>query len=75
MPDANLAELYGVETRRPYEQMRLNIERFPEDFMLRLRPTKNPTNSNAKSPIVELINAIRQLMTPSASKQKGAPSK
>ncbi len=31
MLDADLAELYGVETKRLNEQMRRNIERFPED--------------------------------------------
>ena len=33
MLDRNLAELYGVETKRLKEQVRRNIERFPEDFM------------------------------------------
>ena len=34
--DSDLAELYGVETRRLNEQVRRNIEKFPEDFMFRL---------------------------------------
>lgn len=34
--DADLAELYGVETRRLNEQVRRNIDRFPEDFMFPL---------------------------------------
>jgi len=34
--DADLAELYGVETRRLNEQVRRNIERFPQDFMFQL---------------------------------------
>ena len=34
--DADLAELYGVETKRLKEQVRRNIERFPEDFMFEL---------------------------------------
>ena len=33
MLDADLAELYGVETRRLNEQVSRNSERFPEDFM------------------------------------------
>ena len=33
MIDRDLAELYGVETRRLKEQVRRNISRFPEDFM------------------------------------------
>jgi hypothetical protein len=36
MLDTDLAELYGVETKRLNEQVRRNIERFPEDFMYRL---------------------------------------
>ena len=34
--DTDLAMLYGVETRRLNEQVRRNVERFPEDFMFQL---------------------------------------
>ena len=36
MLDSDLAELYGVETKRLNEQVRRNLERFPEDFMFQL---------------------------------------
>ena len=36
MLDFDLAELYGVETRALKQAVRRNIERFPEDFMMRL---------------------------------------
>jgi hypothetical protein len=36
MLDFDLANLYGVETRRLKEQVRRNINRFPEDFMFQL---------------------------------------
>jgi len=36
MLDRDLAELYGVETKRLKEQVRRNIKRFPEDFMFEL---------------------------------------
>lgn len=36
MLDRDLAELYGVETRRLKEQVRRNIKRFPDDFMFEL---------------------------------------
>jgi hypothetical protein len=36
MLDSDLAEMYGVETKRLKEQVRRNIERFPEDFMFEL---------------------------------------
>ena len=39
MLDRDLAELYGVATKRLKEQVRRNIERFPDDFMFEL--TKN----------------------------------
>ena len=36
MLDRDLAELYHVETRRLNEQVKRNIERFPEEFMFQL---------------------------------------
>ncbi len=36
MIDADLAELYGVPTKRLNEQVKRNAERFPADFMFRL---------------------------------------
>ena len=34
--DHDLARLYGVETKRLNEQVKRNMERFPEDFMFQL---------------------------------------
>ena len=36
MLDADLADLYGVTTKRLNEQVRRNAERFPEDFLFQL---------------------------------------
>ncbi len=36
MIDRDIAELYGVETRRLNEQVKRNIERFPAEFMFQL---------------------------------------
>ena len=36
MADADLAELYGVTTKRLNEQVRRNFGRFPKDFMFKL---------------------------------------
>ena len=36
MLDSDLAEIYGVETKRLNEQVKRNIDRFPEDFMFQL---------------------------------------
>jgi hypothetical protein len=38
MLDADLAALYGVQTRRLNEQVRRNRDRFPEDFVFELTP-------------------------------------
>ena len=34
--DSDLAKLYGVEVKRLNEQVKRNVRRFPDDFMLRL---------------------------------------
>src|SRR5665647_3028055 len=36
MLDADLADLYGVTTKRLNEQVKRNIDRFPNDFMFQL---------------------------------------
>jgi phage regulator Rha-like protein len=36
MLDSDLAKLYGVTTKRLNEQVKRNIKRFPEDFMIQL---------------------------------------
>ena len=36
MLDRDLAELYGVSTKRLNEQVKRNRSRFPEDFLFRL---------------------------------------
>ncbi len=51
MLDSDLAELYGVETKRLNEQVKRNIDRFPEDFMFQLTESefKNLKSQNATS--------------------------
>jgi hypothetical protein len=36
MLDEDLADLYGVETKRLIQQVKRNLKRFPDDFMLQL---------------------------------------
>lgn len=36
MLDEDLAEMYGIKTSRLNEQVKRNIDRFPEDFMFQL---------------------------------------
>ncbi|MFY8189251.1 MAG: ORF6N domain-containing protein [Flavobacterium sp.] len=38
MIDTELAEMYGVETKRLNEQVKRNLDRFPDDFMFQLTP-------------------------------------
>jgi len=40
MLDEDLADLYGVETKRLVEQVKRNVERFPADFMFQLNETE-----------------------------------
>ena len=42
MLDCDLAMLYGVETRRINEQVKRNIERFPEEFCFQLMSSEVP---------------------------------
>lgn len=51
MLDSDLAKLYEVSTSRLNEQVKRNIERFPEDFMFRLteKEWKNLKSQNATS--------------------------
>jgi hypothetical protein len=51
MLDSDLAVLYGVETKRVNEQVKRNIDRFPEDFMFQLSEEEfnNLKSQNATS--------------------------
>ena len=48
MFDRDLAELYGVPTKRPNEQVKRNRERFPADFMFQFSKAED---ENLKSHI------------------------
>jgi ORF6N domain len=39
--DSELAELYGVQVKRLNEQVKRNVERFPQDFMFQLCPAED----------------------------------
>ena len=51
MLDSDLSALYGVETRRLNEQVKRNMERFPDDFMFQLSKDEldNLMSQNATS--------------------------
>jgi hypothetical protein len=46
---ADLAKLFGVETKRLNEQVRRNRERFPSDFIFQLTPTEVVETSRSQS--------------------------
>ena len=54
MLDSDLAALYGVPTKRLNEQVKRNIERFPEDFMMQL-------TSEEKSEVVANCDHLSRL--------------
>jgi len=54
MLDADLAQLYGVTTKRLNEQVKRNRDRFPEDFMFRL-------TKNEKEEVVANCDHLHQL--------------
>jgi hypothetical protein len=54
MLDADLAELYGVSTRRLNEQVKRNRERFPPDFMFQL-------SAGEKQEVVANCDHLRRL--------------
>ena len=52
--DRDLAELYGVETKRLNEQVKRNIERFPSDFMFQL-------NNSEKNELVAKCDRLNNI--------------
>ena len=54
MADRDLAELYGVETKRLNEQVKRNIERFPESFRFQL-------NDNERGELVASCDRFRMI--------------
>ena len=52
MLDVDLAEIYGYELKAMNQQVKRNIERFPEDFMFQLKKRGN-TNGMFKVTICD----------------------
>ena len=68
--DADLALLYGVTTKRLNQQVRRNLERFPEDFMFQL---KRPEARNLRLQIATLsYNYRTRIHLPLAFAEHGA---
>ena len=64
MIDKDLALLYGVETKRLNEQVKRNIERFPEDFMFQLTQEECLRSQIA---ILKIIHQLRYQRKPHRS--------
>ena len=61
MLDADLAELYEVKTKRLNEQVKRNLERFPEDFMFQLTEEEHISFMNSVDPDSEKWGGRRHL--------------
>ena len=46
MIDRDLAELYGVETKKLNQAVKRNIDRFPADFMFQLNDNEQKEHSH-----------------------------
>ncbi|OGT66955.1 MAG: hypothetical protein A3I12_00960 [Gammaproteobacteria bacterium RIFCSPLOWO2_02_FULL_38_11] len=53
--DTDLAELYGVSTKRLNEQVKRNEDRFPKDFMFKL-------TENEKQKVVAICDHLQNLL-------------
>jgi hypothetical protein len=67
MLDRDLAEMYGVETRRLNEQVKRNEKRFPADFMFQLTEqeledwmSQNATSNKERMGLRKLPNAFTE---------------
>lgn len=75
MLDYDLAELYGYEVKALNQQVKRNIDRFPEDFMFQLKKEEVPKEFS-KSQIVTLneksarVSEISVQMSNMADRQK-----
>ncbi|MCF8060710.1 MAG: ORF6N domain-containing protein [Bacteriovoracaceae bacterium] len=81
MLDSDLAKLYGVETKRLIEQVKRNLDRFPDDFMFQLSVeeydvlrSQNATSKTGRGgrryqPLVFTENGVAMLSTVLNSKQ------
>lgn len=72
MLDADLAEIYGVATKRLNEQVKRNVERFPEDFMMRLTPREAAEAGRSRSQFAALKRG--QNVKHSPSRKRGSDS-
>jgi len=64
MLDRDLAELYGTETKKLKQQVKRNLNRFPEHYMFELTPDENEI---LRSQDMENIQNIFLMFLPSTA--------
>ena len=69
---ADLAMLYGVQTKRLNEQNKRNLERFPSDFMFQLSVVERDEMENSRSQIATLKKGHNLKYRPYAFTEHGA---
>jgi hypothetical protein len=69
MSDVDLAELYGVPTKRLNERVRRNSKRFPEDFMFQLTKAESGHGGRRSLPYVFTEQGVAMLSTVLNSEQ------
>jgi phage regulator Rha-like protein len=69
---ADLAEVYGVTTKRLNEQVRRNVERFPNDFMFQLTVEEALALQESRSQIATLKRGQNIKYLPYAFTEHGA---
>lgn len=62
MLDADLAEIYGAETKRLNEQVRRNPGRFPGDFMFRLTASEKAEVVAKCDRLMELFRGLNRML-------------
>jgi len=72
MMDRDLAELYGVTVKRLNEQVKRNIGRFPEDFILRMTQGEMISVDASRSQIATLKRGMNRKYPPVAFTEHGA---
>lgn len=72
MPDSDLAEVYGVPTRRLNEQVKRNLPRFPGDCMFRLTRREVVALTRSRSQNATLKRGANVKYSPYAFTEHGA---
>ena len=70
--DADLARIYGVSTKRLNEQVKRNRERFPADFMFRLKAQEASSLQRSRSQFATLKRGQNVKYLPYAFTEHGA---